>query len=128
VFYAVRLEGTKEAVGLLFVERRKDLFDLVDELCDPYVCECKRIEGGIFWKTTDLKFGDTDYDAEDGEHDDEIDYDDEIEFVLDFSASTTSEGLLEAVSSDKGWSSIVRGPNDLPDFWCNLSEGELLND
>ena len=121
MFYAVRIEGTKEAVGLLFVERRKDLFDLVDELCDPYMCECKRIEGGIFWKTTDLKFGDTDYDANEGE------YDDEIEFILDFSAPTTSEGLLEAVSSDKGWSSIVRGPNDLPDFWRNLSEGELLN-
>ena len=117
MFYAVRIEGTKEAVGLLFVERRGDLFDLVDELCDPYICECKRIEGGIFWEKTDLKFGDTDYvrsvflhgngNGNDEAVEDYDEVDDEVDFLLDFSDAKSSEGLLESVSSTKGWSLVV---------------------
>jgi hypothetical protein len=48
--FIVRLSDNKELVGLFWSKSIKGLGCAIDEFCDPYACEYKRIDnGGIYW-------------------------------------------------------------------------------
>lgn len=49
--FVVRLEGTNQIVGFFAADRILDLFWAVDECCDPFSCEYRRVPegGGVYW-------------------------------------------------------------------------------
>lgn len=49
--YIVRWKKTKEFVGFFWVERFEDLFEKIDECCNPLETEFIRsANGGVFWQ------------------------------------------------------------------------------
>ena len=50
--YAVRLQEDKTAVGLMYAESQQQLFEEIDQHCDPYACEYKPIWLNIFFNGT----------------------------------------------------------------------------
>ena len=56
--YLVRTSENKEMVGLFWADNKPDLAAVVDECCDPSLCEAKRLApGGIFYGgSTECKF------------------------------------------------------------------------
>lgn len=69
--YLVRLIDDQEAVGLFSAEDMDTLFDLIDEVTDPALCECAEIsDGGMIWpsggaRSIPIPLGDNDEDRED---------------------------------------------------------------
>jgi hypothetical protein len=48
--YIVRLSDNKELVGLFWSNSLRGLGWAIDECCNPYACEYKKVDdGGIFW-------------------------------------------------------------------------------
>ena len=50
--YAVRLQEDKTAVGLMYAGSQRQLFEEIDQHCDPYACEYKPIWLNIFFNGT----------------------------------------------------------------------------
>jgi hypothetical protein len=50
--YAVRLQEDKTAVGLMYAGTQQQLFEEIDQHCDPYACEYKPIWLNIFFNGT----------------------------------------------------------------------------
>jgi len=50
--YAVRLQEDKIAVGLMYAGSQRQLFEEIDQHCDPYACEYKPIWLNIFFNGT----------------------------------------------------------------------------
>jgi hypothetical protein len=50
--YAVRLQEDKTAVGLMYAVSQRQLFEEIDQHCDPYACEYKPIWLNIFFNGT----------------------------------------------------------------------------
>ena len=50
--YAVRLQEDKTAVGLMYAGTQQQLFEEIDQHCDPYACEYKPIWLNIFFHRT----------------------------------------------------------------------------
>ena len=49
--YLVRHQETCELVGIFAAHTREMLMDLVDQVTDPNICECRKMdEGGIMWE------------------------------------------------------------------------------
>ncbi len=50
--YAVRLQEDKTSVGLMYAGTQQQLFEEIDQHCDPYACEYKPIWLNIFFNGT----------------------------------------------------------------------------
>lgn len=93
--YLVRIQNTKELVGLFWSENMNQLYDTIDEACDPAICEIKKLTfGGVFWGSqvpVTLPLNE------------EEDYDDTKSKLKNY---CLSDILLDDITDSKGWKSM----------------------